>query len=525
MRDDFTEATKNTLARRVGTRCSNPKCRKPTFGPSTDPEKAIKVGVAAHITAASPGGPRYDPSMPQAERRSSENGIWLCQNCGKLVDNDEKRYTVATLRDWKRSAEEAAIQEIECVLPNVFSRTYYTTELVDQKIKDDVELLRKSRFFPEFDRVRSSLSLARKLAEGELSGGSDIVRSRALAWCARFLSPTEELDRAEEYFDLAKTLGSCPEIEIAGAFISSQKDDKNAALTVLAGLDSPLSKSAALLVVAYHDGPKGAVDWLRKANIDAADLDPDGKNVLLIYYLQLANWDAAQECLDAVADDDLRETPILHHFVGVTNLLRTVPPEFRAIVLEQLPFSAAEFPLASDVASIEARRAARRQFVVAAQAARDLNCPGAALMSDEYALWLELRDPDESANGRQRLEARLRDPAFLRLVHLGVQFGIRLDLKAVEREIERQIALNGEITPDAAFARFALAFTQETPEDVANYIARHWDELANHPDKKSMRFIQIEMLSRAGLPARNRCGLSRSKCFQGPGFPEGQVSI
>jgi hypothetical protein len=79
---------------------------------------------------------------------------------------------------------------------------------------------------------------------------------------------------------------------------------------------------------------------------------------------------------------------------------------------------------------------------------------------------------------------------------------LRLDLEAVEREIERQIALNGEITPDAAFARFALAFRQETPEDVANYIARHWDELAKHLDKKAMRFIQIEMLSQAGLPER-----------------------
>ena len=81
-----------------------------------------------------------------------------------------------------------------------------------------------------------------------------------------------------------------------------------------------------------------------------------------------------------------------------------------------------------------------------------------------------------------------------------------MDLEAVEREIERQIALHGGITHDAAIARFALAFTQKTPEDVANYISRHRDELAKYIDKKAMQFLQIEMLSRAGRPERaNEC--------------------
>jgi hypothetical protein len=33
MRDDFTQSTKELLARRVNLRCSNPGCRKPTSGP------------------------------------------------------------------------------------------------------------------------------------------------------------------------------------------------------------------------------------------------------------------------------------------------------------------------------------------------------------------------------------------------------------------------------------------------------------------------------------------------------------
>jgi hypothetical protein len=106
--DDFSLDTKELLAKRVGTQCSNPNCRQPTSGPSSDPTKALNIGVAAHITAAASGGPRYNPDLTTEERRSPDNGIWCCQNCAKLIDNDEMTYTVDALGSWKNWAEEAA---------------------------------------------------------------------------------------------------------------------------------------------------------------------------------------------------------------------------------------------------------------------------------------------------------------------------------------------------------------------------------------------------------------------------------
>lgn len=378
----------------------------------------------------------------------------------------------------------------------------YAGPFVDQKINDDIEVVRKSRFFVGFDTARNSLVLVGRLVEGELSSGSNALRCRAIAWCSRFLS-LAELDKSEVYLKLAKTLGNCPEIEIADAFICSQKGDKQAALSILANLNMPLSRSAALMIVAHHEGSQGAISWLNSTGINAADLDSDGRYYLLTLYLQLELWDEARSFLNALTDEDQRETPALNQIVAITHLISAVPNELRTAVLDQVPFEAARFPLSADEVAIDARRAASHYFVKAFEVAQQLNCPRSATLFEEYALWLELRDPIDSEQGMQKLKIKLRDSkSALSLVHLGLQFGIKVDLSTVEREIERQIALNGGITYDAAIARFALAFTQKKPEDVANYIARHLDELANYYDKKSLIILQIEMLSQAGMPEK-----------------------
>jgi hypothetical protein len=82
-------------------------------------EKSVNVGQAAHITAAAPGGKRYDASLTPKERRGASNGIWLCQLCAKLIDTDEARFTVDLLRKWKQDAEERAFRDIATAAPGL----------------------------------------------------------------------------------------------------------------------------------------------------------------------------------------------------------------------------------------------------------------------------------------------------------------------------------------------------------------------------------------------------------------------
>lgn len=102
-RDNFSAQVVRTLSQRSGGRCAI--CRASTWGPSDSRFKSTNVGQAAHITAAAPGGPRYDPNISPLTRSSALNGIWLCGNCHHIIDNNVEDYPVEKLQEIKKKAE------------------------------------------------------------------------------------------------------------------------------------------------------------------------------------------------------------------------------------------------------------------------------------------------------------------------------------------------------------------------------------------------------------------------------------
>lgn len=133
------------MFKRARARCSNPECRRETCEAHSEEDKAINTGFAAHITGASPGGPRYAPSLSAKERKSASNGIWLCGRCAKLIDSDAQKYTVELLRAWKTIAE--AGDEREAAKMAIFSKIEKTMpELLEEMRKDLAEYPLKREF-------------------------------------------------------------------------------------------------------------------------------------------------------------------------------------------------------------------------------------------------------------------------------------------------------------------------------------------------------------------------------------------
>ncbi len=105
-RDGFNASTRAKLAKRSGFLCSI--CDAITVGPSEENDSAVSnIGVAAHITGAALRGPRHDPTMSASMRSSISNGIWLCQNHAKIIDDDSVTWTVKRLQQVKAAHEKA----------------------------------------------------------------------------------------------------------------------------------------------------------------------------------------------------------------------------------------------------------------------------------------------------------------------------------------------------------------------------------------------------------------------------------
>ncbi len=86
--------------------CANPECNRKLI--AKDGETI--VSKICHIEAASPNGPRYNSDMNDDERRDFNNLILLCDECHSVVDNNETKYTVSLLKEWKRNHEDKCRQ-------------------------------------------------------------------------------------------------------------------------------------------------------------------------------------------------------------------------------------------------------------------------------------------------------------------------------------------------------------------------------------------------------------------------------
>jgi hypothetical protein len=224
LKRSYTKKTLKIIFALSGNKCAYPGCTNPIIMPSTDKSAPLVLSQICHIYALSEDGPRGKAGLTQAELNAPENLILFCPTHHVIVDGQHETYPAELLKQWKEEHEanvhKQPYADLGRVQSDVFSHQQFPIELVDQKIEDEVDIIRKSRFFVEFDRVRTSLTLGERLVGGDLSGGTDGVRSRALGWCARFLARTEVLDKAEGYLKLAKLIGTCPENETLCANIS-----------------------------------------------------------------------------------------------------------------------------------------------------------------------------------------------------------------------------------------------------------------------------------------------------------------
>lgn len=103
-RVNFLKNTRIILAGSAGHLCSFYDCPKATIGPEVKGDGSIGVkgvAIAAHIYAASPGGPRPPVGLTDEEVRAESNGIWLCPDDATKVDAFQFEYPAELLLEMK----------------------------------------------------------------------------------------------------------------------------------------------------------------------------------------------------------------------------------------------------------------------------------------------------------------------------------------------------------------------------------------------------------------------------------------
>jgi hypothetical protein len=270
-------------------------------------------------------------------------------------------------------------------------------------------------------------------------------------------------------------------------------------LQKLASLNSNEARAASFIVVAIAKDGRDPLTWLNKAGLSADTMSSDGKFFLLKKYLEATKWNEAVSLVRTITTIDFEQTPALAYFVAGTHLLQATPSELRQVIFWQLPFDAGSIPLADDLASREERRKAIALYEQTATVALDLGCLRASHDASDRALWLRLRDPATVSNARTDLEISMRDPSHsLRRLPLALQFGIRLDLNEVEREIDRQDTLSDGNSLDVALARLSLALTKQSARERADYISLHRAQLEKFLNPFYVAAIEIQMLVDSG---------------------------
>jgi pimeloyl-ACP methyl ester carboxylesterase len=371
--------------------------------------------------------------------------------------------------------------------------------LVDAETSKRVTRLRRMRFFGGSTHLEEASRLARELLNGELEATSPAVKAHALAWCARLLLARPDRSEALSVLNAARALAATEEVTVAEAFKESYEGRHEVALGILSGLGSSTARSAAFIVISNNRDANQSLDWLRDSGLSFSDLDSDGKFFVIKRQLDAGKTAGALQNANTLGSDDFENTPVLLYVAGGAHLAQATPPELVSLILWHLPFDAAPFPLFDDAVSMTERRTARDLYRRASEAARSVGCVQASQDASDRVLWLGLRDPLHRNAARADLEKSMRDPAqALRRFPLALQFGLRLDLEAVEKEIDRQDTLSGGNSPEVAIARFSMAFTKKDPREVSAYIDKHRPQLLRNLNPLFITSVEIQMLARSG---------------------------
>jgi hypothetical protein len=209
----YSTATIKELFGLCSNQCAYPNCTNEIIATGTKLSNAAVVGHICHIYAAADNGPRGKPGLTAKERNTPENLILMCGHHHPLIDKQWRDYPATILLQWKNAHEAKArpgtaeaIKREEDIQKHAF-----VEQMSDEQIEKAIARIRRGRYLVGFPTRDEARALATQVERSKFSGGSDEVRARALAWCARIFSQGQTIKQAEDLLEKSKAISQAPD--------------------------------------------------------------------------------------------------------------------------------------------------------------------------------------------------------------------------------------------------------------------------------------------------------------------------
>ena len=438
----------------------------------------------------------------------------------KIVDGQPNSYPAEILKRWN-SDQENNYSVRSIFKPNNQASTIAAIGLIDEEIEKTLNRIIMLRFFGSFNVANVVRDFAANLTTDKFTLGSPKLRSKSLAWCSRLLCSID-LAKATEYLEMAQALPACTEQILAEAFLLKYKTGIDAALSLLEKKSSLIDPQISISTKFIIRDSEESLNWLAQANINFSNLDIDGKIFYLSRSLLLQQWVLLQDKITELEIAELKSSLALQYYSAMGHLTFCVVPEKRLEVTRHIPLNPKEFRIAADPVSLEHLTRAIEYFRQCEEKLKEEGLTSDSELASDYALWLELKHPQHFAQAFNALKLSFEDKKLaLRRLNLGLSYNLDLDLDAIQKQIDNELALTNNESFNAKYALYTLTLWQSTPSNALKFFHLYRTLIASIISMETAQDLEIDLLIHDG---RNNEALDRLEYFVSEGADQDTIN-
>ncbi len=373
-------------------------------------------------------------------------------------------------------------------------------KFADRELKEELSKALRRRGFVRTKTPAELATLALRAIEGDLSFGSNIIRSEICERAARANAVPETFELAKRFRDSAAQLDPSRDLFVPDALLKGAEGDPDAILRDLKTRTDADARSALFAVLITQRGKEAALSWVENEHLAPKDLNAIGATNLIIKEIENGQFDAALGHATEIPAHYYDQCPALLLLRAQVQLASILPTDQKAALFQTLPLNPKVLQLASGSKREEAIQSAGRDITALRGLIKELDLGYLDDFLSELDLWLRLENPPTEQSARAQLAEEIVDPAkTLQRVRLALAYDVPFNADALQRHLTAQKEMGGW-TADERFAAFLIVYNSGDPEKLSDFFERHHDDLfaQEHLVRAALAGIEIEVLARTG---------------------------